>query len=327
MIPITTEIPFSEATTRTDQGMTSPPFPMTSDLSPIAEQILDTPTRASFFSPLKHKSYTSIPGLSDEADSSLHSRSLELTCFEQDPIALQALQSNSDLPYDYRIRLSPISAEIISQFLTECEENGADKALQQLQSEEENIRKLGKVTLERLGWKFLQYNQQTPVSVIYCPSLPEWVFKCSADWKKNARRCPMADRLRQYVHNHNLDSIQIPEKVLISIGEQQIVLAQKMNIVSPEKTIEILGKNQKLQEKISTQLCTLIALSGLADTHFENICITTSKETITIIDTDSCGGLLAARLGLKMLIDKARPIKRLKTLFQTAETMLANLPS
>ena len=226
--------------------------------------------------------------------------------------------------YNYKNFARPSIASQIDTFLAICSSNKADHALSLLlQEEDPALQEKWKELLEGLGWKFIQFNDRSTI-IVESPDLPNWLLKCSKMWEKNIRRCPAANKLRSVVNELELNHLfRIPDKMIMPLFEKYVVLAEKMSLISANATISKLGKREDL-DIIAEQLCALIAKSGLADVHFENICMTTDG-LLTVIDTDSLGETNAALLGLRTLVDLTKSIKALKLISLKAQQSIQDL--
>jgi hypothetical protein len=215
--------------------------------------------------------------------------------------------------FNYKAYLEPELVQEIDEFLLTSGANNDSEALYQLQSGKEDEVNNACATLRSRGWVFLQ-DGDSEVRVLFSPRLPQWVFKCSSLWKKNIKRCPMAEILQHHLKESQCDLIQIPQKALIPI--------QKISLLSREKTIEALMNDAQLEQRFADQICDLVVAAGFGDPHFDNVCFTTEGK-FAIIDTDSLGEKAAAKAGLRIIMNNAE--KKLPYLFKTAEAKLNSL--
>lgn len=230
---------------------------------------------------------------------------------------MAAIQTNPIIQFNYLNILERWEAENI-QTTVDGFEPKAVQSLLDLQQDDHEKRIEAKAYLESSKWRFLQFGHGSTY-ILESPSLPGWLFKCSAQWEKNIRRCSNAYKLSEFVSSHGFHHILIPKKAIIPIGNQYVVIAEKLPIVNPNRTIFMLAKHPQIKD-IANQLCTLIQIKGLVDTHFDNICATVCGR-VAIIDTDSVSeSPEGAKAGLKNLMDLTK--RCLKIIYDTAEQKL-----
>lgn len=218
--------------------------------------------------------------------------------------------------FDYKKVLDPSTVSQLQEVL----DSETIQKFMNLQQDDEDLRLKGKTELESLSWHFIQYSLGS-TCVLESPQFPGWLFKCSSQWQKNIRRCLYANQLSEFANSHKFDHIKIPRKAVFPLGDQYIVVAEKLPIVSASKTIQSLKKHPQI-DAIAHQLCTLIRINGLSDTHFGNICWS-QEQQLTIIDTDSVGEKTSAIAGLKNIMDLTK--KCLRSICHIAEQHLQQL--
>ncbi|HEV8052256.1 MAG TPA: hypothetical protein VGP47_07165 [Parachlamydiaceae bacterium] len=125
--------------------------------------------------------------------------------------------------------------------------------------------------------------------------------QCNSLQFNNLHRVIMAEKMREEIAIHHWN-IDIPEKRLYrcnhaadseSLHTKYYVLSKKIDILSPEETIEEISFHTiREQRRIAKQICDLIKRTGFTDAHSGNIVALKNNSgelKLAIIDTEPIG--------------------------------------